>query len=417
MKSLLNSRRSFLLILLIISLCFVLIKCIDRGNKYNDTGNDDIAFNQYAGTQACEKCHRQVYDSFLTTSHFLSSQLATEKYMRGNFGKDSNIFHYNDKVFVKMLKTDSGYYEMKSEYGMDEMIGRMDIIIGSGNKGQTYLSWKDNNLYQLPVAYLTSVDGWVNNPGSGNNLTVDRTINARCMECHSTFAGGLSPGFNGIQFNPHEIIYGIGCEKCHGPGAKHVAYYTDHPKEISAKYIINPGSFSRQQSIDLCRACHGGRINNLKPPFTFKPGDKLQDYFKVSNMPNTANIDVHGDQYDLLAQSKCFQTSSLTCLTCHDTHVNERGNVTLFSQRCMTCHSEEHGTFCKIKSLPTAVIKNNCIDCHMPAESSNLIVMKLADSSKMKPALLRTHFIKVYPDATKKFLATKIASGSVKKYN
>ena len=71
--------------------------------------------------------------------------------MRGHFGKDSNTFHYNDKVLVKMLKTDSGFYEMESEYGMDQMTGRIDIIIGSGNKGQTYLSWKDNNLYQLPI--------------------------------------------------------------------------------------------------------------------------------------------------------------------------------------------------------------------------------------------------------------------------
>jgi hypothetical protein len=415
MKSFSNLRRSSLIVLLIISLCFILIKCIDRGNKNKDSSNENLAFDQYAGTESCAKCHRQIYDSFLTTGHFLSSQKASGKYMKGNFGKDSSLFHYSDKVFVKLLKTDSGYYQVKNENGVESMIGRIDIIIGSGIKGQTYLSWKDNHLYQLPVSYLTSTDSWVNNPGAGNFLAIGRTINARCLECHSTYAGDISPGFDGPFFNPHKILYCIACEKCHGPGAKHVEYNTNHPKEISEKYIINPATFSRQQSLDLCRSCHGGRIKNLKPAFTFKPGDSLKNYFYIhDNIGNSAPIDVHGDQYDLLAESKCFKMSSLTCVTCHNTHVNERGNLSLFSQRCMSCHTEEHGNFCKIKSLPAEVIKNNCIDCHMPAENSKLIVMKMTDSAKMKSALLRTHLINVYPEATKKFLAAKVFSSSGK---
>jgi hypothetical protein len=40
-----------------------------------------------------------------------------------------------------------------------------DIVIGSGRKGQTYLYWKDDKIFQLPVSYYTPTDSWVNSPG------------------------------------------------------------------------------------------------------------------------------------------------------------------------------------------------------------------------------------------------------------
>ena len=53
---------------------------------------------------------------------------------------------------------------------------------------------------------------------------------------------------------------GVDCEKCHGPAARHVEFQTQNPKETIAKFIINPAGFSRQQSLDMCALCHGGRL-------------------------------------------------------------------------------------------------------------------------------------------------------------
>ena len=97
-------------------------------------------------------------------------------------------------------------------------------------------------------------------------------------------------------------------------------------------------------------------------------------------------------------------TTTLTCNTCHNTHENERGKINVFSQRCMTCHNQEHGTFCKIDSLPVATIKKNCIDCHMPLKSSRNIAVMLPGASTVTAALIRSHYISVYPDETKKVL-------------
>lgn len=407
MKNLLNFRRSSLIIFFIISLCFILIRCIDSGNKKNEQQvSENTSFSQFVGSATCAKCHKQIYDSFELTSHALTSQIVNEKNIKGPFEKGSNIFHYNHDIFVSMEKTDSGFYEVEHNNGKETVLGRMDISIGSGNKGKTYLTWKNDYLYQLQVSYLTSIHGWVNSPGANTEFLVNRIVMPRCLECHSTYAGDITLGFSGKKFDPTQIIYGVGCEKCHGAGAQHVEYQTEHPNATTAKYIINPGTFSRQLSLDFCRSCHGGGIKSIKPAFTFKPGDKLKDYFRIDTTGKNAGIDVHGDQYDLLAKSKCFITSTtLTCLSCHNTHDNERGNITLFSQRCMTCHNQEHGTFCTIKSESVATISSNCIDCHMPEQKSKLIEMKISNSNKMDEATLRTHYITIYPDATKKYLA------------
>jgi hypothetical protein len=120
---------------------------------------------------------------------------------------------------------------------------------------------------------------------------------------------------------------------------------------------------------------------------------------------NNGSIDVHGNQYGLLAKSKCFPMSSMKCLTCHSPHDDERGNIALYSQRCMACHNKEHGTFCKINADKVSNINSNCIDCHMPEQISKPIVLQLQDRKIPTAQLLRTHFITVYHDATKKFLS------------
>jgi len=41
-------------------------------------------------------------------------------------------------------------------------------------------------------------------------------------------------------------------------------------------------------------------------------------------------------------------------------------------------------------------ITNNCIDCHMPVEPTNVIVSETAD--QLVRAKMRNHWIKVYPE-------------------
>lgn len=280
-------------------------------------------------------------------------------------------------------------------------------------KGQTYLYWQANKLFQLPVSYFAPADQWANSPGLPDQPVFNRPVTSRCMECHSTFAAYTETGVKRqAEFDKGKIIYGVQCEKCHGPGAEHAVFHAQHPGETKGKYISNPGNFTRQQQVDLCALCHGGRMDKLKPSFTFVAGDSLSRFFKPNEtnklIPTLGNVEVHGNQVGLLQSSKCYtMTSTLTCLTCHNTHESERGKIELFSQRCMTCHSVEHNNFCKMNDSLGPSITSNCIDCHMPRKTSMAIALKLQGNGVPTAASIRSHLISIYSDETKKFMEAK----------
>jgi hypothetical protein len=170
---------------------------------------------------------------------------------------------------------------------------------------------------------------------------------------------------------------------------------------------VNPAAFTRQQKLDLCALCHGGRLQKTQPSFSYTSGDTLSNYFVVdTTAPNPDRIDVHGNQYGLLRASKCFRMSqTLNCNTCHNTHETERGKTALFSQRCQTCHSPAHGPVCKLTKTAGPVITKNCIDCHMPLKPSRAIAVFLPGQSEPTAATIRSHYISIYPEETQKILA------------
>ncbi len=57
-----------------------------------------------------------------------------------------------------------------------------------------------------------------------------------------------------------------------------------------------------------------------------------------------------------------------------------------------------------MNSITTSTLKTNCIDCHMPKQPSMSIAVVLPGSVIPTAALIRTHFIKVYPEEVKKVM-------------
>lgn len=395
-----------------VSCVFVLIKCINNGNDENDhkisVKVNDTDFKKFAGSATCVSCHKDIYVRHLKTAHFLTSQPAFEKYIKGSFVPGKNVFAFDENVKVQMEKRDSGLFQVEYYKGTVKRAAHFDIVVGSGTMGQSFLYWRHDYLLQMPITYFSAANAWSNSPGFPDKVVFNRPITSRCLECHSTYAKTISIDKEEPErFDRAQIIYGIDCERCHGPAAKHVEFQTENPKETKGKYIINPATFTRLQSLEMCALCHGGRLQKTKPSFTFTAGDVLSDFFVVDTAaPNPDNIDVHANQYGLLRASKCFRMSStLTCNTCHNTHENERGQTALFSQRCMTCHNKEHGTFCKInQALVKNTIKANCIDCHMPLKSSRAIAVMLPGENIPTAALIRSHYISIYPEESKKII-------------
>lgn len=267
----------------------------------------------------------------------------------------------------------------------------------------------EGKAYQLPVWYSVPANSWVNSPGyPATQVRFDRNIPIGCFECHSSYiklTGNEVLGDRYINnFDNNRIIYGLDCERCHGPAARHVTFHQENPKEKLSKFMTAYSTMSRVQQVDMCAVCHSGLQETLKSTFDFRPGDTLtNNFFTATPAVKVEDLDVHGNQKQLLASSECYTNSNqLNCTSCHNVHASERGNKELFSKRCMNCHSEASHNFCTLKSTGGINLAANCIDCHMPAKPSKVIQLLSNGQQSPTPNLIRTHYITIYPEETKK---------------
>jgi hypothetical protein len=302
-----------------------------------------------------------------------------------------------------MEKRDSGFFQVAYQDNVQRQANKIDIVIGSGRKAQTYLYWYDDKIFQLPVSYFLPVKSWVNSPGyPPRQVRFDRNIPIGCFECHGSHISIQKNEIAGDRiinnFNRSNIIYGIDCERCHGPAAKHVSFHQEHPDVKKPNYMVAYASLQRQQQIDLCAQCHSGMQETLKSAFLFRPGETLADnYFKTTGKQDPDSLDVHGNQTQLLMASACYiKGNSLTCTSCHNPHVNEREDLALFSSRCMSCHTPAKNNFCKKAHEIGPPIVKNCIDCHMPEKPSKLITLLSNGQPSPIANKVRTHLIAVY---------------------
>ena len=348
---------------------------------------------------SCRPCHQAITDSFIRTAHYFDSRPADNKSIKGSFREGQNRYVYNQFMEVVMVKEGDQFIQSGRVNGMETVAAPFDMVIGSGRKGQTYFTWLDNQLFQLPVSYYAPAHVWCNSPGFPNFFHFERLVPPNCLECHSTYTKVLSHETK--EYDRSSIIYGITCQRCHPGAAEHVAYQTANPQDKTSKYVISATRLNRQLRMDGCALCHSGFRTPLQPPFSYKVGDTLEKYSLGSPVSQKADtLDVHGDQYGLLIASKCYiKSEKMDCSTCHNVHNDEFEKPKLFSSRCVSCHAEV-----KHQTVPIKSIADNCIDCHMPVLASKKIQLNVKVGQQLLPDYLRTHYISVYKDATEKFL-------------
>ena len=385
-------------------------RCMDPKEERNDPRG-----RVFAGSAKCGNCHREIHTSFTGTAHSLSSAIASKKSIKGNFTSPLNEYYYRSDVKVVMEERDSSFFQVAYQNNIEKRASRFDIVIGSGRKAQTFLYWDNDNIFQLPVSWSVAANNWVNSPNyPPHQVRFDRNIPVGCFECHGSYikvtSNSLSSNRIIDNFDRNQAVFGIDCERCHGPAAAHVYFHEQHPQEKKPAFINTYTSLQRGQKIDMCAQCHSGIHQMLQTIFRFKPGDTLTGHFFAQiDSIKTGEVDVHGSQTQLLQASRCFlESNDMTCTTCHNTHTNERKNMAAFSQRCMNCHTSVNHNSGNVALLSQTAIANNCIDCHMPASPSKLITLLSNGQDTPSPNLVRTHFISIYPAATSQFTNSNI---------
>lgn len=357
---------------------------------------------RFVGSETCLECHADIYKSHLETAHFNTSAVANAENIKGSFENGENVLDLDQVEFTLLPEKDSFYQHTRLKNRTTKIPpAKFDFVIGSGARGQTYATWQDDKLFQLQTSYYTPTDSWVNSPGFPSYYDTERPIQDACVKCHVTFAKNKDFSGIGNQYAREQIIYGVDCERCHRPSAKHVKYHRNNPEGEEPKFMIRLDSLSRQRRLDVCAQCHSGLRDRILQgnSFSFLSGGILDEYAQNRYQgPSNGTLDVHGNQYGLLTESKCFkETATMDCNTCHDPHKNQRGKAEYFNSKCISCHNTG-SIVCAANESEVNHMANNCIACHMPITPSQSMTVQLDEKDSLETSFyIRTHLIGVYP--------------------
>ncbi len=369
------TRFSLLIILLILAAGCGVEKEAPAGEM-----NEEVA--TYVGDESCASCHEDIYASYRKTGMGKSVSLFDPVTAPEQFSEGIEVYNERfDYYYTPFVHGDTLY---QKEYRKDdagnviyERTYAVDWVIGSGNATRSYLMNANGYITQMPLTWYVDKQHWDMSPAyEQHNFRFERPITQECMTCHN----GL-PEYTPFTQNHYESIpLGISCERCHGPGSEHedlrlagLGGGKGEPDET----IVNPVRLDRERELAVCQQCHLTGTSVFGPGkdmTTFKPGDLLEAHrtvFVVEERisdPESFGISSHAQR---LARSACYESSNMTCVTCHDPHqpVAELGE-NHFNEACISCHTPaENGgpIVCNRADFaePAEAMTGNCIGCHL----------------------------------------------------
>lgn len=341
----------------------------------------------YLGSQVCSECHAEVAQKYAT--HPMSRSLAkvldaeiVEDYESATHvrPKDSRR-HYR----VERTSTSVVHHERivsQDDRVLSEFAMEINLALGSGQRGRSYLIDRSNAWLISPVSWYSGQQQWDLSPGYApqNHRRFSREATERCINCHS---GGLrgDSASQSLPLRERLIEHSIGCERCHGPGEKHVAYRRhkqDH--QAGRDPILRISNLDPARRDALCNQCHlqgdAEVLRSGRDHGDFRPGMHLGEVWAifVTDARHAGSETAAVSQVMQMKSSRCFQASDhrLGCISCHDPHATpaEQARVSWFRSRCLTCHAEPD---CRetLAARQKPGIEDSCIHCHMPPLNAN----------------------------------------------
>ena len=259
----------------------------------------------------------------------------------------------------------------------------VDWILGSGHHARTYLYQTPiGEIYQLPIAWYSQTGEWAMAPGYDrrDHQGVLRRVRHECLFCHNAYPEIAENKVDGSwrkQGVPATLPEGIGCQRCHGPGAEHMRRVLGGAEaEAVRAAIVNPSRLDPQLRKDVCYECHMQPSIAISPIrrigrdiYSFRPGQPLPDSIlqldiRDPELPKSERFEINHAPYRL-EQSRCYVESGakLFCLDCHEAHRKLEATASVRGI-CQNCH----------KGTEHVAAQTDCASCHMPKRRTQDVV-------------------------------------------
>jgi predicted CXXCH cytochrome family protein len=353
----------------------------------------------YVDSNACAGCHAKIWETYRRTGMARSFYRLSRENTVEDFTNKNTYYHRPSETYFTMIERDGRYFQRQHQIGFDgketNVVEKsVDFVLGSGNHSRTYLHrTSTNTLVEMPLAWYSEKGGyWAMNPGYDrpDHQGFRRAVGFDCMFCHNGYPD-VAPGTGELGQDPvfSNLPEGIDCQRCHGPGQKHVdlAKSAGTRAEDIRGAIMNPARLTAERRMEVCMQCHlettsfplpNSIVRYERAPFSYKPGEPLADFMLFFDQaPGTG----HDDRFEIvnsvyrLRQSACFLKSggALRCTTCHNPHDVPRGAEAAqhYNAVCRECHAAPFNLLVSAGKHPSSA---DCIGCHMPKRRTDDVV-------------------------------------------
>jgi predicted CXXCH cytochrome family protein len=324
---------------------------------------------RYVGSQACQKCHTEIYQRWAKTP-------------MANVVRDPH--EHPDAIIPDISKPDPLVKFTKDDVAL--VYGSLWKQRYFTKAGNDYFpegaQWDVTHRIWRPYFVAPGTDWWEPFYPADN---MKRPTGPTCDGCHS------------VNYNVHDKTvteWNVGCERCHGPGSEHVEHH-------SGSNILNPARMDYVRGNDTCIACHSqGRP--LKNPIEgryydwavgYDAGRNLRDYWQLEDHTLGETTFTHfadGTAHKNRMQGNDFVESvmyrrGVTCFSCHDAHGT--GNYAELRKPanaiCLDCHAPaglngpRAATFEEHTGHKASSTGSQCVACHMPQIQTTIADVKV----------------------------------------
>ncbi len=334
----------------------------------------------YAGAVACAACHANEVHTWTSSRHSKMVQPATPAGVVGDFARQAVTLRGS----VYRFRLQAGTYYITETYLTGKpQEHRIQYTLGNRRIQHYLTTLADGRIIVLPPTWDVVRKNWFHNldiddPEEAPGVQV-QLWNKSCYSCHvSQEEKNFDAEKNAYQTK--WLDFGINCERCHGPGAEHAAFYANPQHTGRPEHnVVVQTRLDASRNTAVCAQCHSFRdifvdgfaagddyYDHFLPilEFAFPPGQ--DPAYWADGRPRRFSTDAFG-----FWQSECFLKGGATCLDCHaaphNTDIDKNPQLRPDANGlCTRCHQSIGAALTQHTHHAEKSNGSSCVECHMP---------------------------------------------------